>query len=177
MYWSFSFPLVMTVAMATSHAASAQAAIPVLNDAGDRLIGIRNVEVNPGQFFDVKFVRGACVQIFAECGSSEGYSFLFDAAGALAASNALSDVMTESLLSTFDIDTEVGRVEGCDGPISCVIRTPHKTIYPTSGTGFVFSEYFFNRVDTDEVGSDWSSSIVVDHRPGTFAVWILPSLV
>lgn len=108
----------------TAHAA------PVLQvDSSGKLTGATGVEVS-GLLYDVAFVEGSCNSLFFQCGGGSLPAYAFTtSASALAASQALLDLVLVDVSPTQLFDTAPGTTLGCFGVNPCWIFTPYEPFF------------------------------------------------
>jgi hypothetical protein len=156
--------------LALTFAGYAQAGV-VLQTSGGVLTGATGVVVGTLGTFDVSFMGGACSGVFIECGKTDGYKFVFDAAGSLVASSAL---LASVLVGTFD--DNAGHTFGCLHHGSyCQVYTPYD-VYFSYGNQRVRLGVAYNNGTNNPPGTvdrvQYSSTGVDYSFPaGTWAVW------
>lgn len=117
---------------------SIHAAAPIV-DSG-QLLGATGILVD-GQLFNVSFVDGNCISIFAGCDELSDFSFnSFEDADAAAAA-LLDQALLDTGSGTFDSEPEL--TFGCDSEFWCVSNIP----YGFAPGGGVLIAGAFNEVD------------------------------
>jgi len=150
--------------------------VPTLQVSGGILMGATGVDVD-GTLYDVSFLDGSCVALFADCDSLADFTFT-DQATADHASQALLDqvFLAEGTPSTA-FDTYPPLTFGCEDFTHCYVFTPFMIISPTE----ILSSFAFNDVPSgfDYVGGPFHTDPNGDttlHPEVVYAVWT-PSAV
>lgn len=116
----------------TSYAAP----VLVVNGSG-KLTGARNVDVG-GQFYDVDFVEGNCIDLFSGCDAVADFFFQSAASAQLASQSLLDTVFVDGPLGAFDSTPTL--TSGCvfiSGLVpSCIANTPYGLGVSTVTTAF-----------------------------------------
>ncbi len=121
-----------------------------LQVAGGKLVGALGVDVG-GTLYDVSFVDGSCIALFAPCDPSSVYVFSGSTAGQAAAQALLDQVFLDGGLGTFDTDPEL--TAGCEIAFNvCSIHTPHTAF---AGGNGVFAS---STVNFSPTGSDFAAA-------------------
>jgi hypothetical protein len=107
-------------------ASGAQAA--TLNVVGGQLMGASGVDVG-GDFYDVEFVRGSCIDLFNGCNEDADFVFNSGAHAALASQALLDQVLIDSALGLFDTQPKEVAAGRCpflngNGLFACRRATP-----------------------------------------------------
>ncbi len=150
-------------------ASSAQAA--TLHVVSGQLMGASGVDVG-GDFYDVEFVRGSCIDLFNGCNEDADFVFNSGAHAALASQALLDQVLIDSALGLFDTQpTEVAAV-GCPildgtGRFACYRFTPFSQ---TPFTTNVHTSASLNYIDSNDHVETGAVKSVFDTGV-SWAVW------
>jgi PEP-CTERM motif len=139
---------------------------PVLLINGSGILtGAHNVDVG-GRLYDVTFVEGTCIDVFAGCDAASDFQFLTDADGMAAAAALLGQVFVDAP-GVGDFDTHLESTFGCADPFVCYAAIPTGI----TGGGVVFGELAYNTPGGDLVTNfnfltDYNTSV---DRQGVWA--------
>ena len=115
------------------------ASAATLNILDGQLMGANGVDVG-GQLYNVEFMDGKCLLLFAGCDPTTeagAQGFAFNQGGAIAASTALNEqVFNDSHLGLFDSNPQL--VNGIETTIAFVL-TPWNASYPDIRTSFAIN--------------------------------------
>ena len=102
-----------------------------LQVAGGILLGANGVSVN-GALYDVKFLDGTCVGLFAGCDSAADFTFGAPADFAAASRALLDQVLIDGVQGSFDSNPAL--TNGCTGNQEgfCLVFTPADTLVNSS---------------------------------------------
>jgi hypothetical protein len=116
----------------------------LINGSG-MLTGARNVDVG-GTLYDVTFVDGTCIDVFAGCDAASHFNFATFAEAAAAANALLGQVFIDGPAGNFDTHPDL--TFGCTDPFVCAAAIP--TGITTGGGvvpgGVVFGALAYNAV-------------------------------
>lgn len=144
----------------------------VLNVTNGILTGASGVLVG-NQLFDVQFVDGSCVSLFANCDPSL-FPFHTEADAKLAATALRTDVFVDGISGNFDSDTGITR--GCTlNNVFCLVYTPYSLdVRP----GYVDLAYIWNSYGfgLDSVETSYQS-LYYDTTTAPAVVWAVWSAV
>jgi hypothetical protein len=152
----------------------------LITDTSGRLLGATEVMVS-GTAYDVQFLDGTCIALFAGCDDVSDFAFhtLTDAAQA---GQALVDqVFLNGPLGAFD--DQPWMTSGCTYTGGCAVFTPFSLIYSVSATppppypvvGAVQAwnsrEEIYDAYDTNSHSTLWRDTNERDWDSGVYAVW------
>ena len=96
-------------------------ATPILITDNGQLIGADNINVD-GSFFDVRFVDGACADLFGGVCSRSNFTFQTQADGISAAAAIVDQIFNSAAGNPFNLDPSL--TFGCSSVVSCQIFIP-----------------------------------------------------
>ena len=148
---------------------TANSTFTVLDIAGGLLVGASGVDVG-GEFYDVTFVDGTCIDSFAGCDEVTDFAFADLASATLASQALLDQVLLDGASGAFDSTPSL--TAGCPGPTLCQIFTPaFEGLSPTAVTGYIAQNIAAGQTHPGGENA-LLSGLSIDLNPtGAFAKW------
>ena len=119
-----------------------------LNVVGGELLGASGVNVG-GVLYDVEFVEGSCISLFAGCDEVTDLDFDSATTATAAAQALLDQVLIDGPQGNFGSDPSL--TFGCSHSDLCLTFVPYDTILPN---GRVNTKYAYNFTGGDSVGNN-----------------------
>lgn len=137
------FTVIVIAMLATPRAASAA---PVLVVDNNRLLGVNNLDID-GQWFNVQFNEGSCVNLFSGCDDATDFDFTTGDNAAAAAQALLDQVFASNV---FDTNPEL--TFGCSDPGYCLVFIPYLQVLGVADIGGMALNVFGDNPDFISAG-------------------------
>ena len=159
----------LSVAVLCLLAASSVSAA-TLNVSGGQLLGASGVDVG-GTLYNVEFLDGTCIALFDGCDAVSDFTFQTES-GAVAASQALLDLVFLDVSGSELFDSAPSLTNGCGDPNGCAALTVNRPIDSLGGAVAAFNGDDQPLIDVviDGVGGDDMVDLTGNNQ-NVYAVW------
>ena len=141
-----------------------------LNVSGGQLLGASGVDVG-GTLYNVEFLDGTCIALFDGCDAVSDFTFQTES-GAVAASQALLDLVFLDVSGSELFDSAPSLTNGCGDPFGCAALTVHGPIDSLGGAVAALNgddQPLVDVVITGVVGDDMVD--LTGNNQNVYAVW------